>query len=87
MMRLAWSQRDSTTDSMTATVIDGMDTLKLMGLDKEFEEGRNWIANDFNMDSTVRIQCEWIMEHKYSWTTYLSGPIHSYKNVCDQTVC
>merc|ERR1719193_185785 len=33
-----------------ATIIDSLSTLYLMGLDREFEKGREWIATDFRMD-------------------------------------
>lgn len=36
-----------------ATIIDGLDTLYLMGLNKEFEEGRDWIARRFTLDNIV----------------------------------
>ncbi|CAG5102497.1 Oidioi.mRNA.OKI2018_I69.chr1.g330.t1.cds [Oikopleura dioica] len=32
-----------------ATIIDGLDTLWIMGLEKEFEEGRRWVAESFNL--------------------------------------
>lgn len=36
-----------------ATIIDGLDTLYLMGLNKEFEEGKDWIAKRFSLDNIV----------------------------------
>lgn len=39
-----------------ATIIDGLDTLYLMGLNKEFEEGKDWIAKRFSLDNIV---CFW----------------------------
>lgn len=32
-----------------ATIVDGLDTLYLMGFDKEFKEGTEWIRNSFNI--------------------------------------
>lgn len=39
--------------SMGATIIDAMDTLYIMGLNDEFKQGRDWIAEnlDFNIVS------------------------------------
>ncbi|CAD7090546.1 unnamed protein product [Hermetia illucens] len=34
-----------------ATIVDGLDTLYIMGLTKEFEEGRDWIARRFSLDN------------------------------------
>uniref|UniRef100_A0A336KNG8 alpha-1,2-Mannosidase n=1 Tax=Culicoides sonorensis TaxID=179676 RepID=A0A336KNG8_CULSO len=33
-----------------ATIIDALDTLYLMNLTREYEEGRNWIATEFSLD-------------------------------------
>lgn len=33
-----------------ATIVDGLDTLYLMGLKKEYQKGRDWIAENFNLD-------------------------------------
>uniref|UniRef100_A0A336N1H2 alpha-1,2-Mannosidase n=1 Tax=Culicoides sonorensis TaxID=179676 RepID=A0A336N1H2_CULSO len=33
-----------------ATIIDAMDTLYIMGLKAEFDEGKNWIEKNFNLD-------------------------------------
>ncbi|XP_058443500.1 mannosyl-oligosaccharide alpha-1,2-mannosidase IA isoform X1 [Malaya genurostris] len=33
-----------------ATIVDGLDTLYLMGLHKEFDEGRDWIERKFTLD-------------------------------------
>lgn len=37
-----------------ATILDGLDTLLIMGLNEEFKQGRDWIANELNVDSMVR---------------------------------
>ncbi|KAK7574061.1 hypothetical protein V9T40_011252 [Parthenolecanium corni] len=34
-----------------ATIVDGMDTLYIMGLHDEFRQGREWIANNLNVDN------------------------------------
>uniref|UniRef100_A0A1Q3G2D8 alpha-1,2-Mannosidase n=1 Tax=Culex tarsalis TaxID=7177 RepID=A0A1Q3G2D8_CULTA len=34
-----------------ATIVDGLDTLYLMGLQKEFDEGRDWVERKFSLDS------------------------------------
>lgn len=36
-----------------ATIIDGLDTLYLMNLTKEFNEGKDWIARRFTLDNVV----------------------------------
>lgn len=36
-----------------ATIIDSLDSLYVMGLTKEFEEGRDWIARRFTLDNIV----------------------------------
>lgn len=33
-----------------ATIVDALDTLYLMNLMEEFEEGRSWVANEFSLD-------------------------------------
>lgn len=39
--------------NLGATILDGLDTLYIMGLDKEFKEGRDWIAENLNLDNIV----------------------------------
>ncbi|CAO1377523.1 unnamed protein product [Diamesa serratosioi] len=36
---------------MGATIVDSLDTLYIMGLKKEFDEGRDWIARRFSLDN------------------------------------
>lgn len=36
-----------------ATIVDGLDTLYIMGLTKEYLEGRNWIARRFSFKNIV----------------------------------
>lgn len=38
-------------DNIGATIIDAMDTLYLMGLKREYEEARDWIANEFTLEN------------------------------------
>jgi hypothetical protein len=33
--------------------VDALDTLYIMGLDKEFQEGRDWVADIFNPEPEV----------------------------------
>ena len=42
------------TGALGATIVDGLDTLYIMGMEKEYEQGRDWIANHFNISSIVR---------------------------------
>ena len=39
--------------SFGATIVDALDTLYVMGLKKEFEEGRNWVAQNFSFENIV----------------------------------
>lgn len=43
-----------------ATIVDGLDTLYLMGLHDEFRDGREWIANHLSFNDVVRF-----FFHKY----------------------
>jgi len=36
--------------SLGATIMDGLDTLYIMGLMDEFKQGRDWIADNYNLD-------------------------------------
>ena len=36
-----------------ATIVDGLDTLFIMGLMDEFQKGRDWIAQHFHIESAV----------------------------------
>lgn len=36
-----------------ATIVDSMDTLYIMGMKDEFDEGREWIAKQFTLDNVV----------------------------------
>lgn len=36
--------------SLGATIIDGLDTLYIMGMMEEFKQGRDWIADNYSMD-------------------------------------
>ncbi|XP_044757578.1 mannosyl-oligosaccharide alpha-1,2-mannosidase IA-like isoform X2 [Coccinella septempunctata] len=33
-----------------ATILDGLDTLYIMGMEKEFKQARDWVANELNLD-------------------------------------
>lgn len=39
--------------SMGATIVDSMDTLYIMGLEEEFQKGREWISNNLDMSKMV----------------------------------
>lgn len=41
------------TGALGATIVDGLDTLYIMGMEKEYQQGRDWIANYFNISSMV----------------------------------
>lgn len=36
--------------NMGATIVDGLDTLYIMGLHDEFKQGRDWIAENLDFD-------------------------------------
>lgn len=36
-----------------ATIIDGLDTLYIMGLIDEFNKGREWVANELDIEALV----------------------------------
>lgn len=38
------------TSTMGATIVDGLDTLYIMGLHAEFKQGRDWIAENLDFD-------------------------------------
>lgn len=44
------------TMSLGATIVDGLDTLYIMGMDEEFRNGRNWIADSLDISALVRYQ-------------------------------
>lgn len=37
------------------TIVDGLDTLYIMGLNEQYEEGRDWIARRFTLKNLVNI--------------------------------
>jgi len=39
--------------NLGATIVDGMDTLYIMGMNDEFNKGREWIAQNLNLDNVV----------------------------------
>lgn len=42
------------TYDLGATIVDGLDTLYIMGMQKEYEEGRDWIARRFTFENIVK---------------------------------
>ena len=39
--------------SMGATIVDSLDTLYIMGMEEEFERGRNWVKDNLDMTKMV----------------------------------
>ncbi|CAG9136868.1 unnamed protein product [Plutella xylostella] len=37
-----------------ATIVDGLDTLYIMGMTKEFQEGRDWVANNLRIEEVTK---------------------------------
>ena len=37
-------------EGLGATIVDSLDTLYIMGLTKEFDEARDWVAHNFTMN-------------------------------------
>lgn len=42
-------------NDLGATIIDGLDTLYIMGLNTQFEEGRDWLQRRFTLDNVVSV--------------------------------
>lgn len=40
--------------NLGATIVDGLDTLYIMGLDEEFQRGREWVQDHLNLTGVVR---------------------------------
>ena len=36
--------------NLGATIVDALDTLYIMGLNKEFDDGKEWIENNFDIN-------------------------------------
>lgn len=41
------------TMSLGATIVDGLDTLYIMGMKEEYKAGRDWVANSLDINSLV----------------------------------
>lgn len=41
--------------ALGATIVDGLDTLYIMELMDEYKKGRDWIAENFNLDQGVSL--------------------------------
>lgn len=37
-----------------ATILDGLDTLYIMGMKEEFKQARDWVANELDLSAMVR---------------------------------
>lgn len=63
-------------NDLGATIVDGIDTLYIMGLDREYEEARDWIARRFSLDNIVSVNSAVRVEHIFSaWIhLFLNGP-------------
>lgn len=48
------------TMNVGATILDGLDTLYIMGLTEEFNQGREWVANELSIDALVSLKCNLI---------------------------
>ena len=44
------SKKKSSWFGLGLTIVDSLDTLYIMNLQREYEEARNWIANSLNLD-------------------------------------
>lgn len=42
-------------NDLGATIVDGIDTLFIMGLEHEYEEARDWIARRLSLDNIVSV--------------------------------
>ena len=40
--------------AMGATIVDALDTLYIMGLEDEFNKGRDWVANNLDLSHMVK---------------------------------
>lgn len=59
--------------ALGATIVDGLDTLYLMGLKDEFKTGRDWVASSFNFESV-------------SYLSFLSLKAKNY-HCCKSNIC
>lgn len=61
-----------------ATIIDGLDTLYLMGMKKEYEEGRDWVLRRFTLDNVVSKKISAIL-NSLSFMKIFPSTSYSYK--------
>lgn len=54
--------------SLGATIVDSLDTLLIMGLNDEYNRGREWVANNFTLENVVSILISII----YFYSKYIS---------------
>lgn len=50
------------TQPVGASILDGLDTLYIMGMMDEFNQGREWVAKELNVDNVVRILCLFLLQ-------------------------
>ncbi|OAD55846.1 Mannosyl-oligosaccharide 1,2-alpha-mannosidase IB [Eufriesea mexicana] len=54
--------------NLGATIVDGLDTLYIMGLHDEFKQGRDWIAENLDFDICLR-PLLWVAAEDEGWGT------------------
>lgn len=50
-------------NELGATIVDSLDTLYIMDLKEQYEEGRNWVARKFSFKNLVTLKCN----HKFGF--------------------
>lgn len=59
-----------------ATIVDGLDTLYIMGLEEEYQEGRDWIARHFSLDNIVI--CSLVSPSSLDFTSVFAFSLPNY---------
>lgn len=62
-----------------ATIIDGLDTLYIMGLKQEYQEGRDWVEQKFTFKNLVNILQKIQFEKFYHLNVNISTSISMHK--------
>lgn len=50
-----------------ATILEAMDTLYVMGMKEEFKQARDFVANEFNIDSVVSLKRYFLLKSSRAW--------------------
>lgn len=50
-------------NELGATIVDSLDTLYIMGLKEQYEEGRDWVAQNFSFKNLVDLKMEFFRLH------------------------